>query len=308
MIDYFDRVYSKIKNTNKYLSRLKYYAFLRLIIRVTVNIWAPIYFQLTRKNKKFSISKNLESEKCIPQLIVSLTSFPERINRLWLVIETIFRQTQKPDKIILWLSRDQFSSLKDLPLKLLSQVERGLEIKFVDGDIKSHKKYYYTLESYPESTMITIDDDMFYRSEMIADLVKYSNRYPFAIIAQYVLKMKCIDGCLAPYNNWETVTKEGSSSKFYFFGSGGGTLFPVNALHKSVLNNKLFMDLTPFADDIWLNTMARLKNTKIINTEYYSHILPILNYNNMTLSSKNNGNLNFNDKQINNIIQYFDLD
>ena len=55
-----------------------------------------------------------------PKLIVSLTSFPARINTVHQVIESLLNQTKKADKIILWLAPEQFpNGEKDLPEKLL---------------------------------------------------------------------------------------------------------------------------------------------------------------------------------------------
>ena len=74
-------------------------------------------------------------------LIVSLTSFPGRINDVWQVIESLKRQTVKPSKIILWLSLEQFPSKNQIP-KSLTKIEDDLfSIRLVDEDFRSHKKY-----------------------------------------------------------------------------------------------------------------------------------------------------------------------
>ena len=48
-------------------------------------------------------------ERRTPQYIVSLTSFPARINTAHLAINTLLQQTFKPDRIILWLASEQFA-------------------------------------------------------------------------------------------------------------------------------------------------------------------------------------------------------
>lgn len=260
----------------------------------------PIYYFLTRNN----VNHRLRDDKNEIQIIVSLTSFPNRINRLWIVIETIMRQTLKPDKIILWLSKEQFSSFDSLPKKLRSQCLRGLEIRLVDGDIRSHKKYFYTLKEFPCCNMITIDDDIFYRSNMIEDLITYSVKYPFCIISQYSSEISWTDFKLDPYFLWKKNVIEKEPNFTTFFGSGGGTLFPPNSLFLGILNKDLFMELAPTADDIWLNAMSRLNNTKVVATKYYSNNIPVLNFNNITLESINNGN-NQNDIQINSVRNFY---
>lgn len=68
------------------------------------------------KSKSFiSESTDTISEK---KIVVSLTSFPARIKKVHIVIESLLNQTIKPDKIILWLSKEQFEHYYVLPSKL----------------------------------------------------------------------------------------------------------------------------------------------------------------------------------------------
>jgi hypothetical protein len=247
------------------------------------------------------LKNNQKNEKMI---IVSLTSFPARINRVWLVIETIFRQTKKPEKIILWISKEQFPSLNFLPKRLLKQIDRGLDIRIVDNDIRSYKKYYYTLKEYPNDYLITIDDDIFYRSTMIEDLFNYSLLFPSNIIAQYSCQILWDNEKLTPYITWPLMKNKTINSSQLFFGSGGGTLFPPKSMNSDVLKKELFLELTPTADDVWLNAMCRLNKTKITKTSYYSYKLPVLNWNDITLYSTYNG-IGQNDIQINAVKYYY---
>ncbi|MEB2786968.1 hypothetical protein [Algoriphagus persicinus] len=304
MIDLFDTIYTKIENRNKFLSRVKYYAFLRFVIRSLVNILAPLYFLSTRGKKENSIRNNISVKNRSPLIIVTMTSFPARINRVWLVIETLLRQTQKPDRIILWISKEQFASIDQLPARLTSQKKRGLEIRIVEGDLKSHKKYYYTLKEFPHDIMITIDDDIFYRSTMIEDLYNYFLRFPTNIISQYCKQMTWTKNELTPYNLWLLKEEEVIQSYSLFFGTGGGTLIPPKSMYKDVLNEELFMALSPTADDVWLNSMCQLNNTMITQTKYYTDNLPILNMKKISLASVNVSK-NHNDLQLKAIREYY---
>ena len=64
------------------------------------------------------------------------------------------------------------------------------------------------------------------------------------------------------------------------------------------------MKLCPTADDIWLNASFRYSNISVVVTKYFSSFLPVLNRNNNTLDSINNGN-NQNDIQIKRTQEYF---
>ncbi len=300
MVNWFDKLYSSIINRNSFLNKIRFYSVLRFIIRSTANIALPIYFKLTFKNINYTLEvpKNKEN-----RIIVTLTSFPARINKLWLVIETIFRQTTKPDIIILWLSKEQFPHLSSLPQNLLNMQKRGLKIELRDGDLRSHKKYYYVLQEFPKDTMITIDDDIFYRNNMIETLLEYSEKYPECIISNFSHKIIRKNNKIESYKKWIKNIKYEDSGFDLFFGSGGGTLFPVNSLYSEVLNTEIFMSICSKADDVWLNVMARLNNTSIIKTDYYSAILPVINVNNRTLASMN---IEYgNDKQITAVRKYY---
>lgn len=214
------------------------------------------------------------------------------------------RQTKKPDKIILWLSKEQFLSLDLLPKTLLKQKKRGLDIRLVEGNIGSHKKYYYTLQEFPNDYMITIDDDIFYQSTMIENMFNYSIRYPLSVISQYSVKILWIENNLEPYVLWPAIKNEAKPNLYSFFGTGGGTLFPPFSFAEDVLNKDLFMLLAPTADDVWLNAMCRLKNTKITKISYNSNFLPLLNISGQNLNSINN-KLNQNDKQLFAVREYF---
>ena len=80
------------------------------------------------QNKKLGINTKKRKEK----IIVSLTSYPKRINVVWITIETLLQQTVKPDEVILWLADSQFKEIEELPEELKALQKRGLTIRFCD--------------------------------------------------------------------------------------------------------------------------------------------------------------------------------
>ena len=65
--------------------------------------------------------KNTKKIPSGPQeLIVSLTSYPARIDTVNQTIETLLNQSLCPDKVILWLAPEKFPNREaDLPQQLL---------------------------------------------------------------------------------------------------------------------------------------------------------------------------------------------
>lgn len=272
---------------------------LRFFIRIISNISLPLFF-------KFNNNKLCNSSEETNQVIVSLTTFPARINKVWLVIETLLNQSLKPDRIILWLSIEQFDGLDTLPSNLLKQMKRGLEIRFVEGDLRSHKKYYYALREFKESRVITVDDDIFYPSYLIRDLIELGETHISSILAFRGSKMTYYDtGNLKPYSDWVALSEEDiCRPNEFFFTSGGGTLFPPNVFNDEVFNKEVFMTHCKYADDVWLNLMAKINKASIVKTRRSFTILPVFNKENVELSTMNLGD-SLNDKQIKAVCDFY---
>lgn len=225
----------------------------------------------------------------MPKIIVSLTSFPQRINTVWLTIETLLRQTIKPDSIILWLSQEQFSTKERLPKNLLSLEKRGLSIQLVDDDLKSHKKYYYSFKEYPEDFIITVDDDTFYNTKLIEHLWKTHLAFPQSICCNHS-RFICYNNRqeLLPYASWKQNFEFNLQASKQLCPIGvGGILYPPHVLPSLVEDKDIFMKFCPYADDLWLKAMSLLGNNMVVQSEYHSYFMPIRIRKNTTLSSGN---------------------
>ncbi|MDE6292860.1 MAG: glycosyltransferase [Bacilli bacterium] len=235
------------------------------------------------------------------RVIVSLTSFPGRINIVWKTIVTLLNQTYKPNKIILWLSENQFESKESLPKKLRILEDYGLEIRMVPEDFKSHKKYLYAFQEFPDDYVLLVDDDILYPSDTIEALMK--NISPNKVHCSYGSIIKYDEnGKPANYENWQSVLHIYSGPDF-FFGSGGGTLLMPSNLYSEVVDIEKAMELCPYADDIWLNTMCRLSEVKIEKVRT-GLIFPSINNDKETLYRKNIGE-NQNNAQLKKIISKY---
>ncbi|MEZ3590602.1 MAG: hypothetical protein K1V84_06165 [Muribaculaceae bacterium] len=198
---------------------------------------------------------------CDREIIVSLTSYGKRIYDVCYTIESLMQQTLKPNKIILWLS-DELQNVS-LPQSLKSQISRGLEIRYTK-DIRSYKKLIPALHEFPNAVIITVDDDAIYEFDIIDRMVQSYLGNPTKIYATRVHRIRVDNhNNLLPYNEWEWNAPNNEDSKYLFFTGVGAVLYPPNALHPEVLNQNVFMNICPTADDIWFNAMARLNKTEI---------------------------------------------
>jgi hypothetical protein len=300
MVDFFDKVYS-FQSSNKFLAKIRFFSGLRLITKITANFVVPVYYLIIRDFARILIKDDEKSNK---RIIVSLTSFPNRIDRLWIVIESLLRQSYKPDLIILWLSKEQFNAIEELPKKLLNQQKKGLEIKLRDDDLKSHKKYFYAFKEYKDDVIVTFDDDVIYSSKVLETLVRLNERFPLSICCNVGHQIAIGDGEIQPYNKWKQLeAMMGPRYDISFIGVGG-VLYPPGSLPKEVFNNDVFKKNCMNADDIWLKAMSLLGKATVVKSDYFSNYLPVIHFNNKTLSSSNIS-LNKNDEQIKNVRNYY---
>lgn len=238
--------------------------------------------------------------------IVSLTSFPSRINDVWIAVETILRQTFKPDCIILWLSEDQFQGI-NLPRSLTSLEKRGLTIRFVPGDLRSHKKYKYALEEFPNDYIITLDDDLYYDENLLKNLVELKKEFPDCVPTNRAHKLKYESNIILPYGKWlhNAFTKEPSNQLVQT--GGYGTLYTFDDLYKDFNDERCFLKLAPYADDLWLKIMVLLKGKKIVTNQKYNKdplVIKGTQFNKLVTENILNGG---NDTQLGNLIDYYQL-
>lgn len=301
MLDYFDFLYTSIQDKRFFLKKIRFYSFCRFLIRLIANIILPIYFIFTNWNKRYYLKENKNSKS---RIIVSLTSFPARINRVWIVVESLLRQQTKPDMIILWLSIEQFPTKQTLPKSLIRLQKRGLTIRLCMDDLRSHKKYFYALKEFPEDYIITVDDDVFYNSQLLSYLIELNHKFPKAICCNEASRIVIKDGLIEPYLSWDHVESENNPSSEIIPIGVGGILYPPNSLNHDVFNIDIFKKYCFLGDDIWLNLMGRLNRTLVAKTAYNSTYIPILNRNNITLNSINRSE-GYNDKQLISIRDYY---
>ena len=224
-------------------------------------------FELMKKLKKFN-KKGTSDKKRNPRIIVSLTSYPKRINTIKFTLFSLFNQSLKPDKIVLWLANENFPNREnDIPKDVLKFKKFGLEIDWCD-DIKSFKKLIPSLKKYPNDLIVTVDDDIYLDKDWLKKLYEEYLKNPECIICH---RTKCIIGnkkgdyiiSIKPYNEWPLSTHEQKPSYINFITGGAGALYPPNSLDNDIFNKELFMKLCSTSDDIWFYCMALKKGTKI---------------------------------------------
>lgn len=297
MFNVIIRVYSILYSSHGKLNLML--SPMRFLWRKLANVLQPRWLRRSLQTCRVGEQTLQNGER----IVVSLTSFPARINDVWQVVACMLAQTLQPTKVILWLSKEQFASKDALPQSLLSLEDETFSIRLVDGDLRSHKKHYYAFREYPGDLVVIIDDDLYYPTDMLAKLYEAHCQNPAAVVCRYAYQMRYApDGTVKPYAQWGKVMGASTSGQL-FFGSGGGTLFQPARLYPDISRKDLFTRLTPQADDIWLNAMTRLADIPIVKIPC-GLILPVFIAQNVTLAATNLYE-NRNDAQLQDVQSYY---
>lgn len=246
---------------------------------------------------------------CEHEIIVSLTTFSTRIDKVYLPIESIMQGTVKPNHIILWLSEKEFTN-EQLPRTLKFQQKRGLEIRFCK-DYLSYNKLIHSLTQYPDAAIITIDDDVLYEYDIVERLLNTHKQSPRSICAcrmhRVVLNKEHTP---VNYMDWDLCISDSRTTPLNFPTGVGGVLYPPHCFNNEVLNNETFMNLCPKADDMWFYAMALLNNTPNLwvatnRPEGYYHVLE--QYSNSLSFSNTNDKEKGNDVQLKRVFEKYNL-
>lgn len=200
------------------------------------------------------------------EVIISLTTYGIRIETVYLTIESLFHQTARANKIILWLDEEEFNEVS-IPYSLKKLTQRGLTIKFCKN-IRSYKKLIPTLKLYPEEIIITVDDDVLYPEYLVENFLKEYKKDKNNIYFYRGHRIKFKGDKLEKYQLWELNTQNKEASYLNFPTGVGGILYPPNCFYKDILEEELFMSLSPLGDDIWFKAMSLLKDKKCKKVDF----------------------------------------
>lgn len=273
-----------------------------------------IYYLRSIKYKFLSLFNNKKGinigEERENKIIVSITSIPSRFTSLYLCLETIMRQSLKPDKIILYLGNN--TKNMELPQNLKKMKKRGLTIEYRDDkELKPHTKYFYAMQEHPNDIIITFDDDILYNKNVIKMLYESYLKFPNEVSAIRVHKITFNQDKINKYKNWimEYKGKDTLIPSHYLCATGvGGVLYPPHIMPKETFNKENIKNLSLSADDLWLKVMQikyKIKVVKALEKNYYLFV--IKNSQSIALN-KTNVDKCENDRVLSNLLNYYEID
>jgi len=219
----------------------------------------PLYFWYAAKTYLLGV-KVPHNKTTTANCIVSLTSIPSRLHSLHLTLDSIFLQSTPPKKVILWLHDSHKASV---PRKLEALVGECFEIRFSRKN-SSHLKLVESLLSFPNETVVVCDDDVIYHKHWLASLLADHKTFPSDIIANECRQIAYQEnGELFEYERWPYVMEKACTSMCLLPLGYGGVLYPPHSLNSDVVDESLYMALSPKADDLWFKAMSLLNKTTV---------------------------------------------
>lgn len=252
--------------------------------RIKSKIKQDLYYLKVRRqdNKKrnqihakiLSLNENvLKKNNDSTDVIVSLTSYGKRVSEFApFAIYTIFTQIQLPNRIVLFL--DKSWNDYNIPKTLKHLQKAGLEIEYCE-DIRSYKKLIPALKKFPNNIIITIDDDVYYNKNLVNSfLLRFNETQKKSVICNNACVVQKVKGKFLSYSQWFP-GKYGNRFSQYSAIGVDAILYPPNIFDPDVLNEEVFMECLPTADDIWFWINEYRNNVKVIlmdGTEHYSNV------------------------------------
>lgn len=199
-------------------------------------------------------------EKHEKQLYVSLTSYPKRIKQAEDTIKSLLIQSEKPDQVILVLSRSEFKDI-EVPKNIRKLEKWGLQILWDEkGNIRSYKKLIPVIEYNSDAIIITTDDDAYYDRNLVRDLMREYRKSEQCIQCRWSLAVDYAqEGKMTMNKKWHWNEPTWLQSQI----GVGGVLYPPHCLGNDITDRERFKKISPREDDLWFWAMAILNGTRI---------------------------------------------
>jgi hypothetical protein len=197
----------------------------------------------------------------IIDLVVSITSIPERIELFLGALGWLAEQTAQPRAAVIWLGEEGFPEARRraaarFPLPTWAEVRYR-------PDLGPQTKLLYALREFPDLPIVTADDDVIYPPDWLEGLDAAYRAAPAHIhcYRAHAIRLSA-EGALAPYSEWDWTSPgvRGPSHLLYPTGTCG-TLYPPGSLDERVFDLSAMLRLCPSNDDTWFKAMALLRGT-----------------------------------------------
>lgn len=235
--------------------------------------------------------------------IVSLTTWHRRLDVLPLTLLTLVNQTVRPNKIIIWITSEDYALLD--PATELKFGGAGVEFAICEN-FGPHKKWLFTRALTGDPRIVLADDDIFYPPYWLENLMRQAGE---TVCTAHRCHRILVDekGEVRPYSTWlKSIRQYGRTSHSFLATNGAGVVFRPSWIPADFYNVKLIRNLCPTADDIWLKCAFLAAGIRVRKSADYIPILGALESQESALE-RTNVHEDRNTSQLIDTLRYFDI-
>ncbi|KAJ3108446.1 hypothetical protein HDU97_001153 [Phlyctochytrium planicorne] len=227
------------------------------------------------------------------RVVVSISTFGKRTDRIERTVESIFNQTRKPDALYLHIPKE----LKRIKVdQLVSPIVPVLEKKY-DGWLKVTRPEDYgpstkllgtlLVEQDPKTIVVTLDDDEIYHKDLILALVHAAEQHPNAA--------PCFVCEFWPWWSFKPIY----AGAGYCHGWGNafaGIAYRVGFFDETVFDYSLVPDGCRLHDDVYLSGYMSVRGHRpYVVKPGFNSIAEGLSHTNLSINSVKNTESNYRD-------------
>lgn len=198
----------------------------------------------------------------IVDVVLRITSIPERIELFLGELGWLERQGVRPRLAVIWLGEEAFPAARRRELAERFPLPPGVEVRY-RPDLGPQTKLLYALREHGDTPIVTADDDVVYPPFWLEELYASYRAAPQHIHCWRAHLIRLAeDGGLAPYDTWDWLAPGVRGPSPLLFSTGTcGVLYPPGAFDERVSDLAMMRQLCPTADDTWFKAMALLRGT-----------------------------------------------
>ncbi|NEX22621.1 hypothetical protein G3480_20315 [Thiorhodococcus mannitoliphagus] len=179
-------------------------------------------------------------------------------------IQSLLRQTIKPDLFLINLSDKAFNSFADFYQYIPDSIDHAqIKINFVE-DVGPHTKLLPALDYAAENDLIvTVDDDVIYSERLLEDLLRITREKSDTICCTRArLISRGRRGQFLNYNSWPNIKSPAEALNILPLGVGG-VAYRKKFFDMAFLIDEAFKMLAPNADDLWFRAASLIPKTPV---------------------------------------------
>lgn len=211
----------------------------------------------------------IDERKITPGVVVSFTTTPVRINKIWPTINSILLQSQLPSKIYLWIPK-QYKRFNNDSISYIPKFLKNnplVQVEYIEKDWGPATKLLPCLDKFKtqkNTKIIIIDDDRIYHENFIKDLVHYSENNSEVAVT--------IAGILMSRNNLISPVKNKKICEVDIMEGFSGYLVKPKFFSTAIFNYPVNCPSVFFEDDVWISGHLMQNGIKKIKMRSLSSI------------------------------------